>query len=443
MRNIDLRISPAMKRFADSHYQKRADAVDRDYSHVKVNPVTFHMMRSGDKDTYLRIYSQWAEEKVRARFETYRDAFLKEGVIPTEVDVSEMSRAFDEIISSLTPNIPEEAQAILNQIGRRIITDAQRDIEIFSQEMKIDRIELKTREFHKQSESEIISERKPISSNKLSDREVMFRAIDLARECLSEPGKVSPKVGAVIVRDGVIIGEAYRGELGLGEHAEFTLLEKKLKTETLAGATLYTTLEPCTSRNHPKLPCAQWIVEHRIKKVVIGTLDRNPDIRGKGEFFLLDAGIEVARFDSDLLPVIEELNREFIRDIRGRTKAETKDPVDPEAVGPNGFKIGYTDNGDKVEWIEEDGEVWPMILRRNDNDILAEYKELWEKVWYIRNLIRIELEGGEISDAMKRVEEKYGKENLGWDDVEWGIMQGKLSALSWAMGSDWEGSMDT
>ncbi len=443
MRNIDLRISPAMKRLADSHYQKRADEVDRNYSHVKVNTLTFHMMLPGDKDAYLRIYTQWAREKVQARFESYRDAFLKEGVIPTEADLSEMCWAFDEIISSLSPDVSEEAQAILNQIGQQIISDARRDIEIFSQEMRIDQIEAESRKSQEISVAKILSGRKTEVSNSPSDREVMLRAIDLARKCSSESGKVSPKVGAVIVRDGVIMGEAYRGELESGDHAEFTLLEKKLSGETLAGATLYTTLEPCTSRNHPKLPCAQWIVEHRIKKVVIGTLDRNPDIRGNGEFFLLDAGIEVARFDSDLLPVIEELNREFIRDIRRRTKAETQDPVDPTAVGPNGFKIGYTENGDKVEWIEEDGETWPMILRRNDNDILAEYKELWDKIWYIRNLIRIERDGGEISDAMKKVEEKYGKDNLGWDDVEWGIMQGKMATLAWVMGSDWDGAFDT
>jgi pyrimidine deaminase RibD-like protein len=285
----------------------------------------------------------------------------------------------------------------------------------------------------------------------------MVEAIELARKCVSEPDKNSPKVGAIIVRDGIVLGRAYRGELAPGEHAEFTLLEKKLAGQTLAGATLYTTLEPCTSRNHPKLPCAQWIVEHRIRKVVIGTLDRNPDIRGKGEFHLLDAGIEVARFDSDLLPVIEELNREFIRDIRGRTNAETKDPVDPEAVGPNGFKIGYNEDGDKVEWIKEDGETWPMILRRNDNHILEEYNELWDRVWYVRKLIMFEnFENGKEKrrtksepfiktaiEKMKKMEEQHGAENLVYDDIEWGIIQGKMAALAWVMGSDWDGAFDT
>lgn len=141
----------------------------------------------------------------------------------------------------------------------------------------------------------------------------MPRAVAQSRLCRSEPGRVSPMVGAVVARGSRIVGEAFRSELAPGEHAEYTLLERKLPAEMLAGSVLFTTLEPCTSRNHPKVPCVERIIDRRISKVFIGILDPNDNIRGRGERRLRDAGIQIARFDPDLMAAVEELNRAFAR----------------------------------------------------------------------------------------------------------------------------------
>jgi pyrimidine deaminase RibD-like protein len=144
-------------------------------------------------------------------------------------------------------------------------------------------------------------------------RKFMVMAVAEARKCKPEDGRVHPKVGVVVVKGGAVLATAYRGELRAGDHAEFTALEKKLPDAVVAGATVYTTLEPCTSRKHPKLPCASRLIERKVKRVVIGMHDPNRTVYGGGWARLQEAGIVTADFESDLKEEIKEMNRDFIR----------------------------------------------------------------------------------------------------------------------------------
>jgi len=156
------------------------------------------------------------------------------------------------------------------------------------------------------------------TAKKYTDRDYMKEAIEemrLSRDDHSD--KPDPMVGAVLVKKGEEgkrpAAKAHRGMLRVGDHAEFTLLERLLPHEDLEGATIYVTLEPCTQRNKPKEGCAYRLGWARIEKVFIGIVDPNPDIEGHGVAHLKEQGIEVKFFDADLAKEIREINAEFIK----------------------------------------------------------------------------------------------------------------------------------
>lgn len=157
------------------------------------------------------------------------------------------------------------------------------------------------------------------------DRVFIEQAIEAAQKCISEVGKTSPMVGAVVVKNDEVLGVAHRGQRAPGDHAEFTVMEKMLGKELVAGSTVYTTLEPCTTRNHPKLPCADRLIERKVARVVIGMLDPNPSICGKGVRRLRDANIATELFPPDLAAKVEEQNRTFRRAIEAQVERHEVD----------------------------------------------------------------------------------------------------------------------
>lgn len=104
----------------------------------------------------------------------------------------------------------------------------------------------------------------------------MELAIEEMNKSLNEPrsdGKVPPKVGAILLFPDGEIERAHRGELRDGDHAEFTLLERKLGNKKLDNCILFTTLEPCVERTPPKISCCKRTSKARIRTVYVGITD--------------------------------------------------------------------------------------------------------------------------------------------------------------------------
>ncbi|MEX2606474.1 MAG: ATP-binding protein [Kiritimatiellia bacterium] len=124
---------------------------------------------------------------------------------------------------------------------------------------------------------------------------------------------VPPKVGAVLWWPDGRTDTASRGELREGDHAEYTLIERKHGDEDLSSCVLFATLEPCgpDARNPPKIGCARRITNARIKKVYYGREDPHPRVAGEGLRYLKEHGVEVIPFDREFQEEINLENRAF------------------------------------------------------------------------------------------------------------------------------------
>lgn len=133
---------------------------------------------------------------------------------------------------------------------------------------------------------------KPSKSNyNLTTHELyMTRALQVAKNGLGTT-RPNPMVGAVIVKDDKIIGEGYTKPYG-SAHAEVNAINSVKDKTLLQHSTLYVTLEPCSHYGKTP-PCSDLIIQHKIPKVVIGCIDDNPEVSGRGIKKLEDSGCNV------------------------------------------------------------------------------------------------------------------------------------------------------
>lgn len=146
----------------------------------------------------------------------------------------------------------------------------------------------------------------------MAEEQFMKRAIELAKQGAGWTAP-NPLVGAVVVKNGRVIGEGYHRKYG-ELHAERNALAAC--TEDPAGAILYVTLEPCCHYGKTP-PCTEIIIEKEIAKVVIGSRDPNPKVAGKGARILREHGIEVV--EDYMREACDALNPVFFHYITTKT----------------------------------------------------------------------------------------------------------------------------
>jgi diaminohydroxyphosphoribosylaminopyrimidine deaminase/5-amino-6-(5-phosphoribosylamino)uracil reductase len=145
-----------------------------------------------------------------------------------------------------------------------------------------------------------------------TDKLHLQRAIDLARNGAGAV-KPNPVVGAVVARDGEILGEGWHREYG-GAHAEVNAIEA-CGMEDLSDATLYVSLEPCCHEGKTP-PCTDAILQAGIRRVVVASDDPTEKASGRGLGILRDEGVEVVLANGDLAASARMLNQAFRKHAR-------------------------------------------------------------------------------------------------------------------------------
>ncbi len=234
-----------------------------------------------------------------------------------------------------------------------------------------------------------------------TDEKYMKIAIELARRGLGRTSP-NPPVGAIIVRDGKIIGRGWHKRAGL-PHAEVEAISDAIAggSNDFLDATMYVTLEPCCHYGRTP-PCVGMIVERGFRRIVIGTVDPNPEVCGKGIEALQKANIDVEQgiLEYKAKKLIEPFET-FIKKKRAYLALKWAQSVDG--------KIAASDGSSK--WISSPKSRKFVHKLRNEYDaviigsgtLLRDNPELTVRLVRGRNPIRVVICGQRKIDADMRL----------------------------------------
>lgn len=183
------------------------------------------------------------------------------------------------------------------------------------------------------------------------DTDYMKRVLELAERGIGKTNP-NPLVGTVIVKDGRIIGEGWHERYGQA-HAEVNAVRNA--AESTEGATVYVNLEPCCHYGKTP-PCTELLIREKVKRVVVGTLDPNPLVAGKGVQRLREAGIEIV--SGVMEKECRRLNEVFFHYIQKRRPfvvLKAAMSLDGKIAAPSG----------ESKWITEEASRKDVQLLRN------------------------------------------------------------------------------
>ncbi len=142
-RDSNLTLSREMLRLADSYFKQKCYEIDDAYR-MKFISMKQEIMLTRNYFIVDKMYVEWAKEKVKARIETYIDAFRRANLIPSDGDINEIKWDLQDIILNVGTGISVDTQAILEREKMRLIETACHNLEIFIQEQELERKKAKT-----------------------------------------------------------------------------------------------------------------------------------------------------------------------------------------------------------------------------------------------------------------------------------------------------------